>query len=44
MDLLELFDGDDNEVIEFLNYQRRLYTVRKRIDHIMTFWDDEVFE
>ncbi|CAI6356148.1 unnamed protein product [Macrosiphum euphorbiae] len=42
MDLLELFDDDDNEVIEFLNYQRRLFTVRKRIDH-MTIWDDEDF-
>lgn len=42
MDLLELFDDDDTEIIEFLNYQRREYTVRKRIDH-MTFWDNEDF-
>lgn len=42
MELMELFDDDDTEIIKFLNYSRRVYTVRNRIDY-MTFWDDDDF-
>lgn len=43
MDFLEIFEDDDVEILEFLNYQRRMYTIRVRIDH-MAFWDDQNFK
>jgi len=30
-----LFDDDDGEILEFINYRQRPYTVRDRIDHTM---------
>lgn len=42
MDLFEIIDDDDVEIINFLNYQRRVYTIRVRVDH-MNIWDDEDF-
>jgi len=37
-----LFDDDDDEILEFINYRRRPYTVRDRINHMMK-WDDHDF-
>jgi hypothetical protein len=43
MDLFELIDDDDEEIVDFLNHQRRMYTIiRVRVDH-MTLWDDQDF-
>jgi len=42
MDLFEIIDDDDQEIVNFLNYQRRVYTIRPRVDH-MNIWDDEDF-
>ncbi|NP_001233059.1 uncharacterized protein LOC100569528 [Acyrthosiphon pisum] len=43
MDIFGIFyEDDDQEIIEFLNYQRRTYTIRMRVDH-MTLWDDHDF-
>jgi len=42
MEFIELFEDEDEEILEFLNYQRRVYTIRERINH-MVFWDDQVF-
>lgn len=39
MDLLEIIDDDDQEIVNFINYQRRIYTIRIRVDH-MNIWDD----
>ncbi|XP_029341116.1 putative nuclease HARBI1 [Acyrthosiphon pisum] len=33
---------DDNEILEFINYRQRPYTVRDRIKHMMK-WDDHDF-
>lgn len=41
--LFEIFHDDATEIVEFSNYERRLYTVRARIDH-MAFWGDHEFE
>jgi len=39
-----LFDDDDDEILEFINYRRRPYTVRDRINHTsMMKWDDHDF-
>ncbi|KAF0706476.1 Uncharacterized protein FWK35_00023526 [Aphis craccivora] len=40
MDLFE--DDNDYELIQFLNYQRRVYTVHQRLDHFEK-WDDHDF-
>ncbi|CAI6372056.1 unnamed protein product [Macrosiphum euphorbiae] len=37
-----LFDDDDDEILEFINYRRRPYTVRDRINHMIK-WDDHDF-
>lgn len=42
MDLFEIIDDDDQEIVNFINYQRRVYTIRERVDH-MNMWDDEDF-
>lgn len=42
MDLFEIIDDDDQEIVNFINYQRRVYTIRVRVDH-MNIWDDEDF-
>jgi len=43
MDYMDLFeDDDDYELIQFLNYQRRVYTVYQRLDHFEK-WDDHDF-
>jgi len=42
MDIFGINEDDDQEIIEFLNYQRRAYTIRMRVDH-MTLWDDHDF-
>lgn len=46
MDILGIFsEDDDQEIVEFLNYQHRqhcIYTIRMRVDH-MTLWDDHDF-
>jgi len=38
-----LFYDDDVEFQEYLNYQRRPYTVRTRVDHFST-WDELDFK
>lgn len=40
MDLFE--EDDDYEIIQYLNYRRRLYTVHERINHLLA-WDDHDF-
>lgn len=40
--MLEVYEDDDLEIVEFLNNQRRTYTVRTRVNH-MTPWDDHDF-
>jgi len=37
-----LFDGDDDEILEYINYRRRPYTVRDGINHMIK-WDDHDF-
>uniref|UniRef100_A0A2S2NS44 Putative nuclease HARBI1 n=1 Tax=Schizaphis graminum TaxID=13262 RepID=A0A2S2NS44_SCHGA len=41
--ILDIIEDDDVEIVEFLNYQRRTYTIRVRINH-MEFWDDQDFK
>ena len=41
MDLFEEYD--DYEIIQYLNYRRRLYTVHDRINHMLA-WDDHDFK
>lgn len=41
--VLDIIEDDDVEIVEFLNYQRRTYTIRVRINH-MEFWDDQDFK
>jgi len=44
MDYMDLFEDDDDEyeLIQFLNYHRRVYTVHPRVDHLLK-WDDHDF-
>lgn len=42
MDLFEVIVDDDQEIVNFMNYQRRVYTIRVRVDH-MNMWDDVDF-
>lgn len=35
-------EGDDQKIVRFLNFQRRTYPIRMRVDH-MTLWDDYDF-
>lgn len=37
-----LFDDDDIELYEYINYERRTYIVRSRIDYLK--WDDCYFK
>lgn len=40
---MEIFEDDDDiEIIQFLNYQRRLNTVHPRVNHMLE-WDDHDF-
>jgi len=41
--ILAFVEDDDAEIVEFLKYQRRSYTILVRINHI-EFWDDEDFK
>jgi len=41
--VLDIIEDDNVEIVEFLNYQRRTYTIRVRINH-MEFWDDQDFK
>lgn len=41
--IMDFVEDDDDEIVEFLNYQRRPYTIRVRINH-MEFWDDQDFK
>lgn len=43
MDHAILFEDDDNELNEYVNYVRRPYTIRCRIDHFNK-WDDYDFK
>lgn len=38
MDLLEIFEDDDGDILEFINYQRQVHTIRIRTNHI--FFED----
>lgn len=42
MDLFVVIDNDDQEIINFINYQCRVYTIRVQVDH-MNIWDDVDF-
>lgn len=39
---MDIFEDDDYEIIQFFNYQRRLYMVHPRVNHMLT-WDDHDF-
>jgi len=41
MHLFEIID-DAREIVDFINYQRRVYTICVQVDH-MNVWDDEDF-
>jgi len=40
---MDLFEAvDDYEIIQYMNYRRRQYTVHERINHMLA-WDDHDF-
>lgn len=42
-DVMDLFEDDeDYELIQFLNFQRHVYTLHTRVDHLLK-WDDHDF-
>ena len=39
--VLDIIEDDDVEIVEFLNYQRRTYTIRVRINHMEFCYDQD---
>jgi len=38
IDLLEISEDDDGDILEFLNYQRQVRTIRIRTNHFFSFF------
>lgn len=42
MNLYEIINDDDQEIVNLMDYQRHVYTIHLRVNH-MTIWDDQDF-
>lgn len=40
--MFKIINDDEQKIVDFFNLQRRVYTIRVRVDH-MNRWDDEDF-